>query len=163
MQKLISTRLESSNIQFKCISLKSKSALDAIYRTDVTAVVAEEKHQHFHPGAWLDLLNNLGRRIPVIILSKDEKNSYRDHFHRADRVSWLVKPTHSDLYNLLISSGVASVSGKPKNKELVPILNEQIPIDMLKTIGSLSMLTIDASKFRSIAMKYLPIYSLLDY
>lgn len=154
LRTAIASRLNEAGVNLRLLAVVAGQNFEEFYRPDVRAIVADAIHPLVHEGAWLDLLNSLGRRIPVIVLAGEDRMHSNQSSGKVDNVTWLINPNVDDILHVLDACGVAGRDVQVARKESVPVYNIQIPINTLRSLGSLSILTIDASQFRNVAIEY---------
>ena len=138
-----------------CVVGKTGSAqsVDLLYAGEVTGAVVDPTHDSIPEFAWHDMLANLGRRLPVVVLGGDDTAKSRGGRH-IDTVTWLRNPTSEDVVAVLDSCGALGGRSSGRAHDVVPMFNPQIALHMLKSNGALSVLTINASSFRKVAIEY---------
>jgi len=132
----------------------SRTGIDAIYHPEVAAIVVDVRVDALPEPAWQDMLASLGRRIPVLAIGRDESVHVPGTGRLSHAVTWLGEPTSAEVIAILDACGVIGAHRKRIDREGVPIYNPQVPLNMLKENGALSVLTINASSFRKIAIEY---------
>jgi len=140
----------------ECVVAKAESpkSVDLLYAAEVTGVVVDPAIESIPEFAWHDMLASLGRRLPVVVLGQEEGIAKHQGGRHVDTVTWLKTPTAEDVIAVLDSCGALGGRGVPRAQDVVPLFNAQIPLHMLKTNGALSVLTINASAFRKVAIEY---------
>ena len=152
----LKAELDRISVSVDQCSTSDPSSIEAMYRPEVAAVVCDVIFDALPEGAWHDLLTTLGRRIPVILLGHDRGVHTAGAGRYADSVSWLVEPTAHEVVAILDSCGAIGNRQKRVERESVPIYNPQVPLTMLRQHGAISVLTINASSFRKVAIEYGP-------
>lgn len=132
----------------------SSESINSLYDAHIVAAIVDAEVPPFPEIAWLDMLGNLGRRIPILVLGKQDNITKDSTGKLLDTVTWLLNPTPGEIVQLLDSSGVLGLSKQKRDRAEIPLFNAQIPLAMLKNDHALSVLTINASSFRDIALEY---------
>mgnify|MGYP002143450567 FL=1 len=141
---------------FVFFAKKDGSILDQLYAKiiGIQALVCEPTLPGLPDNAWLDLLEALGRRVPVIICSDKSQHIDFEDRSRSEMVSWLKSPLAADILEILDLSGVLGLSKRLINRNKIPVYNPMLSLHMLRQVGALSIITIHASDFRRVAIEY---------
>lgn len=150
----LKTTLESTQTAFTILSEK-ECTLEQLYDQSVTAIVSDANHPGFPEESFEDCLESIAKRKPVIIL---EKPTLHQHAARSSKFKpfamRLTEPSVHEIVTLLTASGTVSMHLGQVHREQVPVYNLQVPLQMLKKDGSLSILTVQAQSFKKIAIEY---------
>lgn len=148
--------LRQHAIEACIIDASAVGNLDALYAQDVVAAVVDNAILHLVEDAWRDLLASLGRRIPVVVLGDGErgKDGRSSRGLRSPAVTILAEPSAAEVLQVLDACGVVGINRRKINRDLIPFYNPQAPLHMLQNQGALSVVMIDASSFRKIAIEY---------
>ena len=152
--------LQKAGTEAKVVDLNSKSFLKAFYDPEVSAVVTDDEFPGIPFGATADILNSIGRRVPVIVLQTSEPEAASttgSGFHQiADQITVMSPDQVDDILSSLKLFGALGKSFSRPHCQAIPYYNAQIPISMMKENGALGILTIDASGFSKIGVEYGP-------
>jgi len=152
-----SNRLDQLGVNHRLVKPGEPGSLDALYDQRVTAAVVDPQISSLPRDGWYDLLVTLGRRIPIIIVGKAASKAIEESDTAArliDTVTWLAQPTADELINHLDNCGAIGLDRRKVSRESIPIYNPQVALHMFRKNGALSILTVDASSFRKIAIEY---------
>lgn len=134
---------------------RSKEALNELYKPDVVAAVVDASVRGLPESGWFDMLASLSRRIPVVVIGRERRqSSVKGELGRLDAISWLKDPKPWEILNLLDACGAIGIEHKRLERQNVPLYTPQVPLHLLQSHGALSLLVIDASSFRKIAIEY---------
>jgi len=155
MSKL-ETLLNEHGIPIKNCNINNLSAgLTQLYSHDTTAVVIDPECLLMPTNAWFDMISSLGRRIPVVVVGKNQGGNESPRIrHSGSSLTWLENPSAEDILSVLDACGAIGIDFRRVIRDVIPIYNPQVPIHMLQNHGALSLLVIDASSFRKIAIEY---------
>jgi EAL domain-containing protein (putative c-di-GMP-specific phosphodiesterase class I) len=156
--------LEEQKLSVRCFAADASEGILGLYDAGVMAAVVDESIGALPQHAWFDLLNSLARRVPVLVLnSKDSKDGFqKGSGHIPSRnyelLNSLQEPTATEIVNLLLSAGllkdgIASAANSTSDA-MIPQYSMQVALHMMRTGGAISMLTINASSFRKVAIDY---------
>lgn len=154
MKKDLRKALKKDKIRVQSFDIDSNDSYKKLYNSDLKAIVVDAENPQFQQKAWLDILNSLGRRMPVIVLSQDERRTGTESFGRNSHIGWVLNPKVDDVLHMLNISGVSGEGRQVVKRDNVTIYNSHLAANMLREYGALSILTIDASKFRKIALEF---------
>lgn len=147
--------LKTHGVESNVVKPGLKPVLTTLYEPDVVAVVVDAEMPGLPAHAWADLLASLGRRIPVVVLGGCERTDAAGFDGRAgDGILWLKEPSAEEVLSFLDACGAIGIDHRQLKRLSIPIYNSQIPLHMLQNSGALSVLAIDASAFRKIAIEY---------
>ena len=132
----------------------SSDLVTHIYGERIKAAIVDNEVPLFPAVAWLDMIGNLGRRIPILVLGKKGSTNKDSTGKFLDTVIWLQDPDSSEVVHLLDSFGVLGLSKRKVDRVDIPLFNAQVPLMMLQKDNALSVLTIDTGSFRDIALEY---------
>ena len=127
--------------------------LSQLYDRSTSAVVIDPECIHIPQSAWIDMITSLGRRIPVVVIGRSAGEHPRIR-QSGSSLTWLDSPSAEEILSVLDSCGAVGLDFRRVHREVIPIYNPQVPIHMLQNSGALSILVIDASSFRKIAIEY---------
>lgn len=151
----ISSLLRTHSIDAQSVKPGTKATMDAMYDENVTAVVVDLKVPNVPESAWLDMLATLGKRIPVVlIMSASDQSDANLMLRIPETTTCLSDPSAEDVVSVLDTVGVVGVNNRKVNRGTIAVYNPQVPLHMLRRHGSISVLMIDASSFRKIAIEY---------
>jgi len=147
--------LREHGLQAREIKPQGKVALDAIYAPDVVAAVVDGSVSMLPEHAWLDLLTSLGRRMPIVVIGTGEQARMSGHsITGLGTVTWLTEPNAVDILAVLQACGAIGLDSRKVNRETIPSYNPQVPLHMLQNNHALSLMVVDVSSFRKIAIEY---------
>lgn len=131
-------------------------SIDSLYSKQISALIADSEIQALPTGAWYDLLGSLAKRVPIFILG--QRKSFHVDLTYASRNAELLHYSESadahELVALLKASGVLqeAVNRVQEDENSIPLYHPQVALQLLRANGALSVLTINASSFRKIAI-----------
>ena len=134
-----------------------KGTLAALYANDVAAAVVDAEQPQLPAHAWHDLLASLGRRIPIVVLGPAPGRTppaTPSGQRSSATVTWLEAPTPETVVSVLDACGAVGIDHRKLNRQSIPVYNPQVPLHMLQKTGALSVLVIDVTSFRKIAIEY---------
>ncbi len=159
LAKKLKDDLLEVGLESKLIKVQGKNFLSELYEQDVIAIIADDNFPAFPREATIDILNSLGRRLPVLIvqsaggLNNSVAQSESHEFN--DQLTVLTKQNYNDLLTTAsLFGGIKADQGVKGRCKSIPFYNPQIPISMLRSFGGLGILTIDASSFNKISVEY---------
>ena len=158
--KALKRELVELGAKVEVASPKDRGFLNVLYDPSVTAVVADEQFVGIPPGVSVDILNSVGKRVPVVVLSSNVRVSSARNFN--EHVTILQATRKEDVLTALGILGFIDKSNFKSYCSSVPYFNIQIPIGLLKEHKGLGILTVDASSFSKIGLEYgIDVYSRL--
>ena len=149
-------------IPYVVLDISNPKIINTLYDTKFSAFVTDAHSPALNDLAWFEILENISKRVAVVVNASVETHkllrSPSQTFH------WLFKPTSVDVVKVLHNLGLMGVEGSEKRDDRVPLVfNHLIPMQLLEKNGALSVLTINASSFRKVAMEFGPeVYSKLQ-
>lgn len=147
--------LRGHGIDVELVKPGTAEALKRLYQDDVVAAVVDSEVPGVPESAWIDMLASLGRRIPIIVAGKEPLVERQVSSGRyTETVTWLKDPSASEILSVLDACGAIGIDHRKLDRTSIPIYNAQVPLHMLQNNGALSVLVIDASSFRKIAIEY---------
>jgi EAL domain-containing protein (putative c-di-GMP-specific phosphodiesterase class I) len=146
----LTKRLQELQIEIKQNTPSLDSFLE-FYQQKITCLVIDSKHPSLPDDAWMDLVNSMGRRVPVIVLA-DVKPTLDEH--KNEPVFWVVGPTLENVCDALAGVGVLGKASIGLKLNTIATCDIQVPKHMLTRNGSLSVLLIDASSFQKLSADY---------
>lgn len=152
----LESALKEHEINYKLIDISKKQSLEEMYRNEYepNAAVVDAHHPLLPDNSWIDMLSSLCRRIPVIVVSKEDKYSIVSRNGRVELLTWLKNPKSEDILTILDNCGSLGISRRIFNRNTIPFYNPMLAIHMLQQNGSLSILSIHAGDFRKVATEY---------
>ncbi|MCX6126445.1 MAG: hypothetical protein NTV34_17055, partial [Proteobacteria bacterium] len=157
-QKLIdglTSALSEANLQFRLLDPKLSASLAALYSESVTGAVVDEVVGGVPDQAWLDLLGSLGRRMPIFVLgTKKHGSAKKVTIRNAELFTYVSSSSPNDLLSLMMASGAIASPGSTPVFAAVPFFNIQVPLHMLKSTGAVSLISINATGLRKIAIDF---------
>lgn len=156
LKKEIEAEFGALNIDYKFLSFQNKEYLENIYNNEqeVSGLAVELKNPFIPIDGWLDLLDSLGRRMPVIVLSDTPRQIVAGKNSRGQMLIWMQKPNVTEMLSIFDAGGLLGLSQRILNRDSIPLYNSMLGLHMLRQNGSLSMLSIHSSEFRKIAIEY---------
>ncbi len=151
----LSELLKGHGIDVLVVKPAAKQALASLYQPDVVAAVVDGEIPGVPEHAWIDMLASLGRRIPVVVAGKEQRVERQSSSGRyTETVTWLKDPGPHEILSVLDACGAIGIDHRKLDRTSIPLYNAQVPLHMLQNNGALSVLVIDASSFRKIAIEY---------
>lgn len=132
----------------------SLESFEVLYKRNVKAIVTSENFSLLPKNAWIDLLNSLGNRVPIICRTDKMIHNSNGNLDSSTTITFLNSPTVDSITEVLKSFPELFAKQRFVAKKKIPMFNSQIPRHMLGRDGALSIITIDASAFRKIAIEY---------
>ncbi len=155
--KKLSKDLAGRGTRIKVVSTAEAHFLRECYHPEVSTVIIDEESTGLPYEANLDLVNSLGRRVPVIVVRErplEEESFTQEADHFTDHVTVLLKDNYEEILATATLFAGQLNDGLKARVSTIPYYNPQIPISMLKTFGGLGILTIDASAFGKVSLEY---------
>ncbi len=150
--------LEEAGSSAEIISVRDAKAFHKLYQESVVAAIVDSQLPNVPAAAAQDMLNSLGRRIPVVVLESrtDKSNASKTGFSMnfSDDITVLTHEDVKEIVATLDAAGVTALRGTDYWKKTLPFFNPQTAIQMLRENSGLCVLTIDASAFRDIEIEY---------
>ena len=153
LRRSLADALRAHGITARVSDPRQPDAIAALYGSDVVAAVVDAGMPHLVDHAWHDLLANLGRRIPIVVVGGGSRGAL-DPGRPSSAVTWLDDPSAEDIIAVLDACGAVGIDHRKLNRDAIPVFNPQPPVHMLQNNGALSVVVIDASSFRRIAIDY---------
>lgn len=156
----LTRELAKKKATYDHVDISSETYLDRLYQPKIAAVVIDAELPGLPAGVCADLLNGLGRRIPVVVLGNKKHAEDVGDVHAklraelSDAVTVIHKPTAAKIISTLDICGVLGISNRKSSQKSVAYFNPHVPTKMLMENGGLAVLTIDASNFRKIEVEY---------
>jgi len=138
---------------FKTDHLKIIQEVYAAKESSVQAIITECKLHDIHSIMWIDLLEGLSRRLPVLVIGDGSSESVR-RLDQTSGITWLQKPKDGEILDFLRTCGVVGNQKNKFYKATIPIYNSLIATRILKTNGFLSVISIHASDFSKVSLEY---------
>jgi EAL domain-containing protein (putative c-di-GMP-specific phosphodiesterase class I) len=143
------------SVAIRIVDASLPESVGLLYEPDVIGAVVDADVDHLPHHAWLDMLVTLGKRIPVVVLGKQsDKTSHSDRARYTETVTWLNTANADDVISILDACGAVGLNGRKLDRSAIPVFNPQVPLHMLQNNGALSVIVINASSFRKIAIEY---------
>ena len=143
--------LQPHGVATRIVHPNQAGAVASLYGPDVAGVIVDAAMPNMHSEAWFDLLTNLGRRLLVIVLGSEVSAEVRA---KQTTLTWLDNPTADDVLVALDACGALGVGHRRMRRDSIPAFTPQMPLQMLHKHGALSVMVIDVSSFRKIAIEY---------
>ena len=156
MSKALGSLLKKSGNAFEHIDAQKKDSLERMYHNDFEAMAAvvDSEHPFIPHAAWIDMLSSLCRRIPIIVLSSQDKYAMISRNRQAELLTWLKNPNPEEIFDILDECGCVGHKYRKLKRNMIPYYNPMLATHMLQQHGSLSLLCIHATDFRKIALEY---------
>lgn len=148
--------LNSHKVECEYVQHDHLQIIQEIYgskETSVQAIIAECKLNEVHDAMWIDLLEGLSRRIPVLVISDGSAESLV-RLDQTSALTWLQNPSESDIVNFLHTCGVLGTQKDKQFKAAIPVYSPLIATRILKNNGFLSVISIHASDFTKVSLEY---------
>lgn len=124
------------------------------YTMQITAIVATSNQSWLPQQAWLDLLESIARRVPVVIIGTRESNLIEGYDQHTDLLTWMTQPSPDEIVTVLGLYGIFREPPRKSVRKFIPLYNTLLAVHMLRKNRSLSMLYIDSTCFSKIALEY---------
>lgn len=154
-------------LDFAIAPVGELDALSVVYDGSAAALVVDAENPFVENRVWLDLLAGIGRRIPVVIVENPKTAKRVGPLPTgAGFCRWVCTSEAAEVIATLGSAGAlagaasaVSVPGLGGHSDItlnskIPIFDPESPLQMMRNHGALSMLTINASGFRKVAIEY---------
>lgn len=126
----------------------SKS-IDFLYSKHVSAVVIELEFAPLPEKPWLEVLANIGKKIPVIVISqRGPQNSQQRVSMLSSNLLWVFKPEVSDIMQALHRFPLQTLQVVMEQRTQIPLFDAQIPLHVLQQHGSLAMISVHGIDFQ---------------
>ena len=125
----------------------------AAKETSVQAIIAECKLNDLNSIMWIDLLEGLARRLPVLVIGDGSNESLR-RLDQTSSVTWLQSPKDGEILDFLRTCGVVGSQKNKFYKATIPVYNSLIATRILKNNGFLSVISIHAADFSKVSLEY---------
>jgi len=147
--------LNKHKVSVRKLSLKSAVNIDGLYEPDVTGVIVDCDIGVMPQFALLDMLETLGKRIPVIVLgNEDTSSSAPERLRNTESITWVFNPSTEDVISILDACGAVGLQSRKLDRNVIPNYSAQVPLHMLQNNGALSVIVINANSFQKIAIEY---------
>jgi EAL domain-containing protein (putative c-di-GMP-specific phosphodiesterase class I) len=143
--------LKKHGVDARHVKPDAKDAMQTLYAQDVVAAVVDRDVPGLPEHGWLDMLTSLGRRVPLVVVGTA---GHATSGRPPATITFLEEPSPDDVLGVLDACGAIGISHRKLNRDAIPIFNPQVPLHMLQNNGALSVIAIDASSFRKIAIEY---------
>lgn len=155
----LKTVLTEHGLAHQILKVGNRASFAALYQEDILAAVVDCQVSYLPDHAWIDLLTSLGRRIPVIVIGGDGRDSSIGLANpqaprQSEMLTWLKEPNAKEILTILDACGAIGIDHRKLERASIPLYNPQVPLHMLQSSGALSVLLVDASSFRKIAIEY---------
>ena len=151
----LGSRLQTLGAGSYAVTPSDKRFMDALYDASNSAIITEAALPGLPEKVAMDVLNSLGRRIPVVVLSRSvEREGMRKEGLILDQVTVLSPDKLDEIPATLGMIGALSSETLLSTWESIPYFNLQTPVRMLKEFGGLGLLTIDTSGFGKVGLEY---------
>lgn len=153
--KELNEALTASQVAVSVLDPNSISSIHGLYAEGVTGIVVDESIAVIPGHAWIDLLGSLGRRIPVLINADGVKTTPKNlTSENSDLLTYMNSPSVREVLGLLLAAGSLKKFVNAADLQAIPQFNTQVALHLLKATGALSILTINATAFREVAINY---------
>ena len=155
IKKQLEKSLATIQVPLQSLSAGSTSNLHQLYQNlhALRALVVEAVHPALPQAAWLDLLEGVAARMPVVILNTDPASRQKGLKENGEKCVWLHGATAEDILKTLMKLGVIELKGHSLQKS-IPVYTSNLAIQRLQEEKSISLLVIQTGEFRSIAIEY---------
>ena len=143
--------LQLHGVAVRILHPNQAGVVASLYGAEVSGVIVDASMPNLPSDAWFDLLTNLGRRLLVIVLESEGSAVVRA---QQATLSWLANPTADDVLAALDACGALGVGHRRMRRDSIPDFTPQMPLQLLHNHGALSVMVIDVSSFRKIAIEY---------
>ncbi|MBI2603043.1 MAG: EAL domain-containing protein [Deltaproteobacteria bacterium] len=149
-------KLSALSIRTKLVSKGTIAALESAYgrNPDSTrAIIAEEKVSDLPQDMWVDLLEGLAKKVPILLISSGNLKLL-SRIQESSLLTWLQEPSVDEVMGFLDSCGALSSHFKPIYQNTIPMFNSHIASRILKANGFLAIVSIHAADFKRVALEY---------
>ncbi len=158
LQKLHEDFKRTHQVSSEFIKSNHLEILEQIYNTkresSIQAVLAESSLKGVNDQMWIDLLEGLARRFPVLVLS-DALQDMGTQLEPTNALTWLHKATETEVLNFLRSCGALSAERSSVYKNTtIPVYSSLLSTRLLRVNGFLSIISIHAADFSKVSLEY---------
>jgi EAL domain-containing protein (putative c-di-GMP-specific phosphodiesterase class I) len=138
------------------LNLAAKDHLEQLYRAkgSIDTIVTTCSHPHIASNAWLDILNAWGARVPLIALYREEHLSLTMQHLLTSPLRWQPEKPVAAIIDALQKLSSLGLKKTYRDHEPVQVFNPAFGIQLLQKNAYLSVICIDTSDFRKIAITY---------
>lgn len=154
--KKLQTKLSALSIRSHTVSTGVMKALESVYGKNpgaTRAIIAEEKIVGVPQEMWIDLLEGLAKKIPILLIASGNLKIL-SRLHEASLLTWLQEPSTEEMLSFLDSCGALSSQRKPLYQNTIPLFNPHIASRILKSNGFLGIISIHAADFKRVSLEY---------
>ena len=148
---------KSQKIGNELITNKHLLTLERVYtvkNTLIHAIIAEDRIFDVHNDMWVDLLEGLAKRLPVLVLTNGDDGSI-SRLNTTTLLTWLENPTQTEVLTFLESCGaLKSKHVGSRYEHAIPVYSPLVATRLLKANGFLSIVSIHAADFSKVALGY---------
>ena len=131
------------------------SVLANLYDNRINTVVTDREFAQLPRSACTDILNSVGRRIPVIVVEKQRKSDQIASTPQlSDHVTAIPDSNFTDLLTTIRLFGNLETKDIKQQCQSIPYYNPQFAIRLLEDNGGLGILTIEGSGFNKLGVDY---------
>ena len=147
---------DKHSIPYRTMDPSHPDTLRELYNKEfeTNAYILESQHPSLPKNCWLDCISSLCRRNPVLVISEDELGSVGSSPGRSELLPWLKDPGPEEIIAVLDAAGCLGINHRVMIRNAIPFYNQMLSLHMLQQNGSLSILSIQADEFSSIATEY---------
>ncbi len=148
---------KAQKIRCELVAEKALQTIEQIYTAKdkaIHAVIASDTMNDMQSDMWIDMLEALTKRLPVLVLTGDPSENL-PRIKASTILTWLENPSHDAVLHFLATSGALEAKKDSEYQpNSIPIYNPQLGIRLLEANGFLSMISIHASDFDKVALEY---------
>lgn len=151
----IATELKREQIACALFDPSSIASIDCLYNPALQGAVVDSSMASMPEKAWIDLLSVLSKKVPVVVLT-GLKGKVSTPGFRAESLNYVESPQVSSIVEQLSAMGAMADrdNALQSPSTSIPLFNTQFALQLLKNRGSLSVITVNATSFRQIAMDH---------
>ncbi len=142
---------KSSKIPFRVLSPAHDDSLLVIFDSEIHALIVDPVVEQFPMILWKESLKNLHKKIPIILI--EQENHDQDQFIGFENFI-RSKSELSSILAALKTHGIFQLSHRKKHSKAISPWQNQMIYQMLQRQGALSLITIDASSYRTLGIEY---------
>lgn len=147
---------QQKNIDSELIQEAHLKRLEHVYaRKDLSghAIIADADLKSLQDNMWIDILEGLAKRLPVLVLSSGDSETVA-RLNLTSSLSWMESPKKEAVINYLRSCGLLGSNNTSLYKKSIPVYSPLIAARLLESNGFLSILSIHAADFSKVALEY---------
>ena len=119
----------------------------------IHAIIAEDSVKDVNGNMWIDLLEGLARRVPVVVLHNGDMKTL-PLLNQTNSLTWLQNPGEEEVLNFLRSCGAIGSTKNALYRNNIPVYSPLVATRLLRGHGFLSVISIHARDFTKVSLEY---------